>query len=206
MSEWPALPLAEWRYTCATLHLWLQIVGKVRLVQTPPVNHGWNATFYVTARGLTTSAMPHGTRAFEVAFDFIAHEVVITASDGSTGRLPLQPQSVAVFHRSLLEELHTLGLDVQIYGRPNEIADPIPFAEDETHRAYDPEYAARFWRVLVQCDRVFEQFRSRFVGKCSPVHLFWGAADLAVTRFSGRRAPPHPGGVPHLPDRVVRDA
>lgn len=210
MSTWPSLPLDGWRDTCATLHMWLQIVGKIRLVQTPWVNHSWHATFYVTTRGLTTSPIPYGNATFEITFeitfDFIAHELTIAASDGRVGRLALEPQSVAEFYRRLLDEMRRLGLEVKIYGRPSEVAEAIPFAEDETHRAYDRDAAERFWRVLVQADRVLKEFRALFIGKCSPVHFFWGAPDLAVTRFSGRRAPEHPGGVPGLPDRVVREA
>jgi hypothetical protein len=205
-EAWPALPLDDWRDTYATLHLWTQIVGKIRLVQSPWVNHGWHATLYVTPRGLTTGPVPHGSRTFRIDFDFIDHALTLEASDGRRGRVALQPRSVAAFYANLMAELDRLGLHVDIYRRPNELADPIPFDEDETHRAYDPEYANRFWRVLVQADRVFEVFRASFLGKCSPVHYFWGAADLAVTRFSGRRAPRHPGGIPNLPDWITRDA
>lgn len=186
--------------------MWTQIVGKVRLTQCPWVNHSWHVTLYVTARGLTTSPIPYGTRTFQVDFDFIDHRLTVQSSDGGVGGLPLQPQSVAVFYRRLMEEMGKLGLHVNIYGQPNEVVDPIRFDQDETHRAYDREYANRFWRVLVQADRVFKEFRARFIGKCSPVHFFWGAADLAVTRFSGREAPQHPGGIPNLPDWVTREA
>ena len=203
---WPPLPLAAWRDTCATLHMWTQIVGKIRLTQTTWTNHSWHVTLYVTASGLTTSPIPYGTRTFEIAFDFVAHELRIRTSDGGHGRVPLEPQSVATFYRRLMEVMTALGLPVRIYAKPNEVADAIPFAEDEVHRAYDPDYANRFWRVLVQADRVLKRFRARFTGKCSPVHFFWGAPDLAVTRFSGRPAPRHPGGVPHLPDSVAREA
>jgi len=203
---WPPLPLAAWRDTCATLHMWTQIVGKIRLTQTTWTNHSWHVTLYVTASGLTTSPIPYGTRTFEIAFDFVAHELRIRTSDGGHGRVPLEPQSVATFYRRLMEVMTALGLPVRIYAKPNEVADAIPFAQDEVHRAYDAEYANRFWRVLVQADRVLKRFRTRFIGKCSPVHFFWGAPDLAVTRFSGRSAPTHPGGVPNLPDRVVREA
>lgn len=206
LETWPSLPLKAWIETCATLHLWTQIVGKIRLTQSPWVNHAWHATLYVTARGLTTSPIPHGSRTFQIDFDFIAHQLILTASDGGTSRLALEPQSVATFYERLMAEMDKLGLHVNIYPRPNEVEDPIRFDQDETHQSYDPEYASRFWRVLVQADRVFKEFRARFIGKCSPVHFFWGAPDLAVTRFSGRRAPEHPGGVPNLPDWVTRDA
>jgi hypothetical protein len=205
-EPWPSLPLEAWAETYATLHLWTQIVGKVRLAQSPWINHAWHVTLYVTARGLTTSPVPHGDRTFQIDFDFIAHRLVIEASDGGTGGFALEPQSVAEFYARLMAELGKLGLHVDIYRLPNEVEDPIRFDQDEVHRAYDAEFAHRFWRILVQADRVFKEFRARFVGKCSPVHFFWGAPDLAVTRFSGRRAPRHPGGVPHLPDWVTREA
>ena len=203
---WPSLPLEAWSDTCATLHLWTQIVGKVRLAQTAWTNHSWHVTLYVTTTGLATSPIPYGPRTFEIAFDFVAHQLTVTCSDGGRARVPLEPQSVATFYRRLMEAMEGLGLRVDIHATPNEVPEPIPFAKDEVHRAYDPVYANRFWRVLVQTDRVLKRFRGRFVGKCSPVHFFWGAPDLAVTRFSGRLAPPHPGGVPHLPDRVAREA
>jgi hypothetical protein len=204
--NWPELPLASWSDTCATLHMWMQIVGKFRLAGTPAVNHSWHTTFYLTSRGLTTSPIPRGWRTFELAFDFIDHQLVISSSDGALDRVPLQPQSVAAFYSRLVDALRRLRLDLQISAVPNEIPDPIPFAKDETHRAYDADAVQRFWRILVQSDRIMKTFRARFVGKCSPVHLFWGAMDLAVTRFSGRRAPEHPGGIPNLPDRVTREA
>lgn len=204
--SWPALPLSEWQETYATLHRWTQIVGKVRLSQVPWVNHSWHVTLYPSACGLTTSLIPRTDRGFEIEFDFVAHRLHIRCTDGNTGGFPLEPQSVATFHSRLMAELARLGLDVRIHGRPNELADSIPFAEDEVHRSYDPEFANRFGRVLVQVARVFGEFRSRFRGKCSPVQFFWGGADIAVTRFSGRRAPEHPGGIPHLPDWVTREA
>ncbi len=205
-EAWPTLPLEAWSDTCATLHMWTQIVGKIRLKQSPWINHSWHVTLYVTTRGLTTSPIPYGNRTFQIDFDFIGHEVKIQSSEGGVAGFSLQPQSVAAFYRRLQSEMGTLDLHVNINEKPNEIPDPIPFDRDETHKAYDPVYANRFWRVLVQADRVFKEFRARFVGKCSPVHYFWGAPDLAVTRFSGRPAPQHPGGVPHLPDRVAREA
>ena len=205
-GAWPSLPLEAWNETHATLHMWMQIVGKIRLTQSPWINHSWSVTLYVTPRGLTTSAIPYGTRSFQVDFDFIDHQLLIRSGDGRTGAVALRPQSVASFYRQVWSELGKLGLPVKIYPTPNEVEDPIPFERDERHASYDSEYASRFWRVLVQSDRVFKQFRARFVGKCSPVHFFWGAPDLAVTRFSGRRAPEHPGGVSHLPDAVAREA
>ncbi|HSJ95882.1 MAG TPA: DUF5996 family protein [Myxococcota bacterium] len=205
-AAWPSLPLDEWSDTCATLHLWTQIVGKVRLAQSPPVNHSWHVTLYVTARGLTTSPIPHGARTFQIDLDLVEHRLAIQASDGRAGAFALEPQPVAAFYRRLMDELARLGLPVRIARKPNEVPDPVRFDRDHAPRAYDAEYAHRFWRALVQADRVFKRFRSRFIGKCSPVHFFWGAPDLAVTRFSGRSAPEHPGGIPNLPDRVAREA
>ncbi len=205
-TDWPALPLAPWIETKDTLHMWLQIIGKIRLRMSPPINHSWHATLFVTARGLTTSPIPHGTRHFQIDLDFVDHRLIITASDGVTGGFPLAPQTVAAFYGRLMQELKRLGLPVRISARPNEVVDAIPFAQDETHRAYDAEAVTRFWQATRQADRVMTMFRSRFIGKCSPVHLFWGAVDLAVTRFSGRTAPDHPGGIPNLPDRVTREA
>jgi hypothetical protein len=205
-DAWPSLPLNAWRDTYTTLHLWTQIVGKIRLAQTPWTNHSWHVTLYVTARGLTTGAIPYGARTFQIDFDFIAHELIIQCDDGRVAGFPLEPQSVAIFYRRLTGEMKKLALEVKIYPKPNEIPDAVPFDQDQAHASYDRDYAGRFWRVLLQSDRVFKIFRARFVGKCSPVHFFWGAADLAVTRFSGRLAPQHPGGVPNLPDRVAREA
>ena len=205
-DAWPDLPLAAWRETYETLHLFTQIVGKVRLAQSPWVNHSWHVTLYVTARGLTTSPIPYGIRTFQIEFDFVDHRLQVLASDGATGGFPLQPQSVAAFYSRLIEEMGKLGIHVSISPKPNEVAEPIRFDQDEIHKAYDREYVNRFWRILVQSDRVFKAFRARFVGKSSPVHFFWGAPDLAVTRFSGRSAPQHPGGVPNLPDWVAREA
>jgi Family of unknown function (DUF5996) len=206
LDPWPRLPLEAWADTYATLHLWTQIAGKVRLAHSPWLNHAWHSTLYVTARGLTTSPIPHGFRTFQIDFDFLAHRLTVQSSDGGSGGFALEPQSVAAFYARLMGELERLGLPVDIYRLPNEVPDPIRFDQDETHRSYDPEYANRFWRILVQADRIFKEFRARFTGKCSPVHFFWGAPDLAVTRFSGRRAPEHPGGVPGLPDWITRDA
>ncbi len=205
-ETWPSLPLEAWSDTCAILHMWTQIVGKIRLTQSPWINHSWHVTLYVTARGLTTSPIPYGSRTFQIDFDFIGHELTIRSSDGGIGGLPLHAQCVAAFYRRLQNEMAKLDLQVNIHLKPNEVPDAIRFDRDESHCAYDPVYANRFWRALVQADRLFKQFRARFVGKCSPVHFFWGAPDLAVTRFSGRRAPEHPGGVPNLPDWVTREA
>ncbi len=203
---WPELSYEGWGPTAETLHLWTQIVGKVRLKLSPWVNHSWHVTLYLTARGLTTSPIPHGLRTLEMAFDFIEHELRITESTGLMRTIKLQPQSVAEFYAQVMQALGELGVTVAIDTMPNELKDPTRFELDETHRSYDPEAANRFWRVLVQSDRVFREFRARFCGKCSPVHFFWGSFDLAVTRFSGRVAPPHPGGVPHLSDVVAREA
>jgi hypothetical protein len=206
MQAWPALPYPQWKDSFETLRLWTQIAGKVRLVQSPWVNHQWHVALYVTARGLTTSPIPHGTRIFQVDFDFIDHRLWIRADDGQSRSMALEPQPVSLFHKRLLGLLGELGLPVKINRKPNELAQAIPFDEDELHRSYDAEHAQRFWRALVQADRVFKVFRGRFIGKCSPVHYFWGSGDLAVSRFSGRRAPAHPGGAPNMPDRLLREA
>jgi hypothetical protein len=186
--------------------MWTQIVGKIRLAQTPWVNHSWHVALYMTSRGMTTTPIPHGTRTFQIDFDFIDHRLVIQTSDGALRTMPLRPVSVADFYAELMTTLRDLDLAVNIVTKPNEIESPIPFEQDHTHASYDPIYANRFWRVLVQSDRVMKEFRARFIGKCSPVHFFWGSFDLAVTRFSGRPAPPHPGGVPNLPDAIAREA
>ena len=204
--SWPALPFERWQPTAETLHLWTQIVGKVRLTLTPWINHSWHVTLYLTSRGLTTSPIPYELHTFEIRFDFLDHHLRILKSDGGQRVIKLQPQSVAQFYKAVMSALTELELPVKIDLVPNEISTAIPFDRDEEHRSYDPEYANRFWRVLLQSDRVLKKFRSRFCGKCSPVHFFWGSFDLAVTRFSGRAAPPHPGGVPHLPDAVAREA
>ena len=205
-EAWPTLLLEAWKDTYATLHMWTQIVGKVRLTQSPWINHSWHVTLYVTSRGLTTSPIPYGNRTFQIDFDFIDHQLTVQASDGLSGRVELHPQSVATFYASLMAEMGKLDVHVDIHRMPNEVSDPIRFDQDDIHRAYDGEYATRFWQILVQADRVFKEFRSWFLGKCSPVHFFWGAPDLAVTRFSGRRAPRHPGGIPHLPDWITQEA
>jgi hypothetical protein len=202
---WPSLPLEEWRETLATLHMWTQVVGKVRLAQAPHVNHWWQVPLYVTARGLTTSAMPYGERTFQIDFDFIDHRLVIETNDGDLRAMQLAPRTVADFYAEFMSSMRALKLDVKIWTTPVEVENPVPFEKDVTHASYDPAYANRFWRALVQADRVFQQFRSRFTGKCSPVHFFWGSFDLAVTRFSGRRAPEHPGA-PGVPDSITREA
>jgi hypothetical protein len=206
IDQWPSLPFQEWKDTYATLHMWTQIVGKIRLVQTPWVNHSWHVTLYVTSRGLTTSPIPYESRMFQIDFDFIDHKLFIRTGDGMERTLTLEPRSVADFYEELFARLAELGLDIKIQTMPNEVANPIPFEKDQEHASYDANYANRFWRALAQADRVLKQFRAGFIGKCSPVHFFWGSFDLAVTRFSGRPAPPHPGGVPHLPDWVAREA
>src|SRR5438067_1784068 len=205
-TYWPALPFPEWKETAETLHMWTQIIGKLRLTLSPWTNHSWHVTLYVNSRGLTTSPIPCGARTFEIQFDFIDHQLRIETSDGERRMIELKSRSVADFYRTVMKNLDELHLPVSINKVPNEIENPIPLYQYEEHRSYDREYASRFWRVLVQSDRVFKKFRSRFCGKCSPVHFFWGSFDLAVTRFSGRTAPPHPGGVPHLPDEITREA
>ena len=202
---WPALPQAEWSESCAALQLWMQIVGKVRLALTPPVNHTWNVTLYPTVRGLTTSPMPHGSRMLQLDFDFLDHLLLLQTSEGGRRTIALRPMTVAAFYAEVMAALDGLGTPVRIWPMPVEIAQPVPFDQDFAHQAYDPEYVQRFWRVLLQTTRVFGVFRARFRGKVSPIHLFWGALDLACTRFSGRPAPEHPS-MPGLPDRVTRDA
>ena len=204
-ETWPELPLEAWRDTYATLHMWTQIVGKVRLALAPSINHWWQVPLYVTSRGLTTSPIPSGTRAFEMTFDFLDHQLRIETAEGEVRQVALRPQSVADFYRETMDALKSLGIEVQIWPVPVELPDPIPFAEDQQHHSYDPEYARRFWRILVQTERVFTLFRARFLGKVSPVHFFWGSFDLAVTRFSGRPAPHHPA-TPGVSDRVVQEA
>ena len=205
-TTWPSLPLAAWQDTYETLQLWTQIVGKIRLALAPKLNHWWHSTLYVTPRGLTTSAIPYGTRTFEISFDFIDHHLQIETSDGTTRTIALFSRSVADFYQEVIGTLGEIGIEVRIWTMPQELQDPIPFEQDDKHAAYDPDYAQRFWHILVQADRVMTAFRSRFIGKSSPVHFFWGSFDLAVTRFSGRRAPEHPGGVPHMADWVTREA
>jgi Family of unknown function (DUF5996) len=203
---WPELPTAAWRESYATLHLWTQIVGKIRLARAPWLNHSWHVTLYVTARGLTTSPIPDGVRTFQIDFDFIDHLVRISTSDGATRQFALAGQSVASFYTAIMAALAELGIHIVIDEMPNELPEPIRFSQDHQHACYDPDAVRRFFQILVNADRVFRQFRTGFLGKASPVHFFWGSFDLAVTRFSGRRAPRHPGGVPHLPDDVACEA
>jgi Family of unknown function (DUF5996) len=198
---WPALPLASWKDSYATLHMWTQIVGKVRLALTPVVNHWWNVPLYVNSRGLTTSLIPYGNATFEIWFDFIDHQLVLQTSIGSRKTLPLGPRSVADFHQEFMRMLRSSGIEVRTWRMPVEIPDPIPFDEDRVHASYDREAVQKFWRILLSIQCVFDEFRSRFIGKCSPVHFFWGSFDLAVTRFSGRRAPARP-----VADRITAEA
>ena len=206
LEAWPELDYHAWRPTYETLHRWTQIVGKIRLTQTPWQLHSWNATLYVTARGLTTSPIQYGPRSFQIDFDFVEHVLLVRTDSGGTRTVPLKAKSVAEFHTELFAALVSLDVHVRINGRPNEVADPIPFADDHDHAHYDPDYVRRFHRVLLSTEHAFNEFKSSFLGKTSPVHFFWGSFDLAVTRFSGRPAPPHPGGIPNLPDAVTREA
>ncbi len=205
-ATWPDLTYAAWRDTAATLHLWIQIVGKIRLTLTPWVNHSWHVPLYVTARGLGTSPIPFGSEILEIEFDFCSHRLVIRTSTGDVSALSLRPQSVADFYSETFDLVRGMGVSLAINEMPNEIPNSIRFSEDRVHSAYDAAAAHRFWRALLKADRIFRLFRSGFLGKVSPVHFFWGSFDLAVTRFSGRPAPRHPGGVPGLPDEVAREA
>jgi hypothetical protein len=205
-SAWPELPLAEWAETRDTLHLWTQIVGKVRLVQTPWINHAWHCTLYVTSRGLTTSPIPHGERVFQIDFDFIEDQLVVTTAEGDRRAISLEPRSVATFYRDLMEILDALELPVKIHPHASEIPETIDLTQDRRHRVYVPEHAARFWRVLVSADRVLQKFRSPFQGKASPIHFFWGSFDLSLTFYSGRPATPMDMKMPHMPRYVTRDA
>jgi hypothetical protein len=205
-TPWPELPTAAWRETYATLHLWTQIVGKIRLAREPWLNHSWHVTLYVTGRGLTTSPIPDGVRTFQIDFDFIDHHLRISTSDGATRQFALAGKSVASFYSAVMADLAELGIHIAIDEMPNELPEPIRFSQDNLHASYDPHAVRRFFQILVNADRVFKQFRTGFLGKASPVHFFWGSFDLAVTRFSGRRAPRHPGGVPHLSDEVACEA
>jgi hypothetical protein len=192
LDAWPELPLAAWQDSYDTLHMWTQIVGKIRMTLTPLINHYWNATLYVSARGLTTSAIPYPRGVFEIEFDFIGHKLVIETSEGDIRTLELAPRTVADFYAELMSTLAALKIDVKIHAQPDEVPNPIPFADDRRHKSYDPEYVERFRRLLISVDKVLKDFRARFIGKCSPVHFFWGSFDLAVTRFNGRLAPPRP--------------
>jgi hypothetical protein len=205
-AAWPALPYIGWQDTCTTLHMWMQIVGKIRLAQEPMLNQWWQVPLYVTATGLTTSAMPYQSRSFQIDFDFCHHALVIRTSDPQHREFALAPMPVADFYDRIMQTLRDLGIEVKIWTMPVEVADAIPFERDRQHKSYDADAAQRFWRVLVQADRLMKQFRAGFIGKVSPVHFFWGSFDLAVTRFSGRTAPPHPGGMPNLGDWVAREA
>ena len=206
-TAWPKLPpLESWEDTFATLHLWTQVVGKIRLERAPWINHSWGSALYVTTRGLTTSPIPDGPRSFALDFDFSGHKLRLTTSGGAERSFGLEPMSVADFHGKTMNTLHALGIEVDIFTRPVEVKEAVPFEKDDRHASYDADTAQRFWRALVQASRVFTAFRARFIGKGSPVHFFWGAFDLAVTRFSGRSAPPHPGGVPNCADWVMEEA
>ena len=203
---WPALPIQEWEDTRATLHMWTQIVGKIRLTLAPHINHWWQVPLYVSSQGLTTSAMPYDAQLLTLEFNFLDHVLEIGTSSGLEENVKLAPRSVADFYEEVMAKLQGVGMPVPIFAQPVEVAEAIPFAEDDEHDAYDPEYVERFWRALIQVDRVFTQFRSGFIGKASPVQFFWGSFDLAATRFSGRTAPPHPGGMPNVGDWVMREA
>src|SRR5579885_852175 len=206
IERWPELPYNAWKDTRDTLHLWTQIVGKIRLAQMPWQNHSWHVTLYVTARGLTTGPMPWNGGSFQIGFDFIDHVLPIRTSDGRLREFSLRPMPVAEFYAGVVVSLADLGISVRIHTMPNEIPDAVPFDQDTVPKSYDPDYAHRFWRVLLAANEVFAKFRTGFLGKVSPVHFFWGSFDLAVTRFSGRVAPKHPGGVPHLPNAVAQEA
>ncbi|HEY4408651.1 MAG TPA: DUF5996 family protein, partial [Acidimicrobiia bacterium] len=203
---WPTLPVADWEGTRDTLHMWSQVVGKVRMALTPPVNHWWHATLYVSARGLTTSLIPYGSGGFEIEFDLGRHRLTVETTDGEVRTIPLEPKPVAAFYAETMAALGDLGIKVEILTRPQEVETAIRFEDDYQHAAYDPDAAHRFWLLLLQAHRVLSEFRGRFVGKASPVHFFWGGFDLAVTRFSGRGAPRHPGGVPNCADWVQEEA
>ena len=205
-DEWPELPLTAWQDTCTTLQLWTQVVGKIRLAHAPMINHWWQVPLYVTSRGLTTSPIPYGSRSFQIDFDFLDHRLLILTSDGAIETIKLASQSVADFHSEVMGRLRALGLETHIWSMPVEIPDAVPFDQDHDHASYDPVYAQRFWRSLVQADRLLTLFRSRFLGKVSPVHFFWGSFDLAVTRFSGRIAPPLSSDSPHLGRWVMQEA
>jgi hypothetical protein len=201
LDAWPPLPLKEWEPTRATLHMWTQMAGKIRLALTPLVNHYWSVTLYVNSRGLTTSPIPYGDESFEMQFDFIDHKLVIAKCNGETRSIELGPKSVANFYVELMAALRAMGIEVKIWPMPVEIANPIRFDQDRVHASYDREYVSRFWRVLLSVDETLKEFRTEFIGKVSPVHFFWGSFDLCVTRFSGRRAPERPGA-----DKVTKES
>jgi hypothetical protein len=205
-ANWPTLDYNSLKDTLLTVQLWTQIVGKIRLVNTPWINHAWHVTLYVSSRGLTTGPIPYEKGNFQIDFDFIGHQLIISASDGGLKKLKLEPKTVASFYHELFGLLKEMGIEVEIYAKPNELAEAIPFAEDEIHKAYDSATMHNYWQALVRIEAVFTRFRAGFTGKCSPVHLFWGAFDLAVTRFSGRPAPLHQGSMPNMPSRVMREA
>jgi hypothetical protein len=206
IDAWPIAPLEEWTATRETLHMWTQIVGKIRLAQAPMVNHWWQVPLYVSTRGLTTSAIPYGERTFEIEFDFCDHQLHVRSSDGGERRVALEPKPVAAFYRETLAALEALGIEVTLWPVPVEVESTVPFPEDTEHASYQPDQVRRFWVQLTSAQRVLMEFRSRFIGKVSPVHFFWGAMDLTVTRFSGRPAPPHPGGAPNVARRVMVEA
>lgn len=205
-QAWPELPWTEWQPTISTVHMWTQVVGKVRMALAPPLNHWWHITLYVSSRGMTTSPIPYANREFQVDFDFVDHRLLVADTAGASFTMALEPKSVARFYREFMDGLHGLGIDVRIWTKPVEVAESIPFELDEKHASYDPEHAQLLWRGLLAADRVMNDFRTGFVGKNSPVHFFWGGFDLAGTRFSGRPAPPHPGGAPNCADWVMEEA
>jgi hypothetical protein len=205
-SQWPDLPFAAWSETCDTLQLWMQIAGKVRLALTPLINHWWNVTYRVTARGLALRATPFHGGVFDIVFDFVEHRLVIAASDGRAESIALKPMAVADFYAAFMERLKRLGIDVRIWTMPSEVENAVPFDQDRSHAQYDAASAHKFWLALVQADRAMNAFRARFIGKVSPVHFFWGSFDLAVTRFSGRTAPPPKGVTPNVANWVMAEA
>lgn len=205
-QPWPQLAFEDLKDTLATVQLWTQVIGKIRLIKTPWINHCWHVTLYVSSRGLTTGSIPYQDGSFQLDMDFVDHQLIITASNGTTEKVGLYPRSVASFYVEVFQKLDAMGIDAPIYPRPNEIDPAIPFADDELHNSYDAVQMNLYWQALVRINAVFTKFRAEFIGKCSPVHFFWGAFDLAVTRFSGREAPLHPGGAPNMPDRVMQEA
>jgi hypothetical protein len=206
-TDLPVLPpLDDWQDTCTTLHMWTQVAGKVRLMLSPDINHGWGSTLYVTTRGLTTSPIPYGSFSFAIDFDFIDHRLRITTTQGTDRTFPLEPMSVSVFYRKAIQALRELGIEIKIFARPVEVEVAVPFEIDEQHSSYDAEAITGYWHALVWADRILKEFRARFIGKVSPVHFFWGGFDLAVTRFSGRTAPKHPGGAPNVAARIMEEA